>query len=153
MSHSSLVSLSALPPVLAALNGGEVDDRFLDCSADLGPADLIPTISAVSITVARKDGFPTTTADLQLAAQQGLPLSLDATRQIVNVGVYAPQTAGGSEYLLTLVVNRTQLGRLYVRSFKMFVVPGVTTPVVQAGTRGAHVYNVPLNAGIFVSTL
>lgn len=152
------LALGSLLPVLDPLVGGELDGRDLDCTDDLGAeGDLIPSVSVVSIVIARQDGFPVTSADLQLATNFGWPMSLDPTRLIVNVGLYAPSTAGGVNYTVTLVVNRTAQERLYVRGFEIQVYPGVPTvpgPIVPPlGYLGQHDYTDTRNAIIFVTGL
>ena len=65
------------------------------------------------------NGAPLSANDLQ-AAGSAWPNTLDSTGLIPTFGFTAP-AAAGSSYLLTLTVNKTTNGRLFIRNSVIFV--------------------------------
>jgi hypothetical protein len=112
------------PPVpIPPLRAGEIDGRYIDVSTDLAVAgDKIDTIETVSIAISRLDGAAMTSNDLQLAGSDW-PNALDPTGLIITVGFKAPAPSAGVPYWVTLTVNTTDEGRLYIRDLTMTVAP------------------------------
>ena len=104
------------PPVwLPPIRAGETDGRYLNCTPDLGPfGDSIPSLSAVSLAIARQDGRPTSSADLQPAGS-AWPNTLNSTGLIPTFGLIAPSGGTGVTYVLTMTVNTTAQGRVFIR--------------------------------------
>lgn len=112
------------PPVpMPAMRAGETDGRYIDATLDLGAAgDAIPSAAAVQIDIARVDGKATDSTDLQQAGS-AWPNSLDATGLIFTVGLLAPASAAGRGYYLTMTVNKTVAGRVFIRDVSLMVAP------------------------------
>lgn len=105
------------------MRAGEIDGRYIDTTPDLGAAgDAIPSASAVTLGISRSDGQPMTSADLMLAGANW-PLSVDSSGLVVTAGFYAPASAAGVQYRLVLTVNKTIMGRLFIRDLTMVVSP------------------------------
>ena len=103
------------PILMPPIRAGEIDSRFVDLTADLGSAgDAIPNIGTVSIAFTRRDGFPVTGNDLGLAGS-AWPNTLDATGLILTLGLLAPEAAAGISYGLSVTVDKTAQGRLFIR--------------------------------------
>lgn len=104
-----------LPILLPAIRAGEIDSRFVDLTADLGSAgDMIPSLSVVSIGFSRRDGFPITDNDLGLA-NKSWPNTLDPTGLILTIGLLAPSSAAGISYGMSVTINQTMQGRIFIR--------------------------------------
>jgi hypothetical protein len=102
---------------------GEVNSRYMDCTPELGPIqDTFPNIQACSITITRQDGNAMTSNDLALANAGTYPPFLDSTGLIPTFWYTAPPLSVGVVYVLTLTVNLTSNGRLFIRTFLMQVV-------------------------------
>ena len=112
------------PPVpMPAMRAGETDGRYIDTTLDLGAAgDAIPSAGAVEITISRVDGTPTDGTDLTQAGD-AWQNTLDATGLIFTVGLIAPATAAGRGYYLTMRVNKTVAGRVFIRDVSLAVAP------------------------------
>ena len=111
------------PVPIPPLRAGETDGRYIDVSTDLGVVgDSIPDITAVSIGIFRADNEPMTSADLKLAGSNW-PNSLDPSGLRITVGFTAPQGSASVPYWVTLTVNTTYQGRLYIRDLTMTVAP------------------------------
>ena len=109
------------PILLPPIRAGEIDGRFIDLTADLGSAgDVIPSIGVVSVVFTRRDGFPVTSNDLG-SAGSGWPDTLDATGLILTLGLLAPSTAAGVSYGISVTVNKTMQGRLFIRDMTIDV--------------------------------
>ena len=117
--NTCLVGGSRFAPVmLPPMRAGEIDGRYIDFTADLGPVgDQIVSINDVTIDILRRDGFPMTASDLALAGPDW-PNTLDATHLVVTIGLTAPTAAS---YKLTLTVNKTMQGRLFIRDLTLDV--------------------------------
>jgi hypothetical protein len=63
-----------------------------------------------------------TSSDLKLAGANW-PNSLDVSGLRITVGFTAPQGSAGVPYWVTLMVNTTYQGRLYIRDLTMTVAP------------------------------
>jgi hypothetical protein len=114
-------------PWVPPLNGGELDNRYLNCIPDLGPFhDSFPNTGVLELTIIRQDGQATTPDDLQTTGF----VSLDSTGLIVTFGLFAPLASAGVTYILVLTANRTTQGRIFVRYLHMEVAPwiGATLP-------------------------
>lgn len=97
------------PPMRA----GETDSRYIDCTLDLGAVfDTIPSASAVTITVTRQDGTPTTASDL--APATGHATTLDKTGLIVTFWLTAPLASANVNYIVTIQAATTQQ-RVFIR--------------------------------------
>jgi hypothetical protein len=112
------------PPVeLPAMRAGETDGRFMDCSPALAPVgDIITDLSTVSVTVTRQDSQTMGANDLQPAGG-AWESALDSTGMVVTLGWIAPVSSAGVTYLLTLSVNTTREGRVFIRDWIMSVLP------------------------------
>lgn len=111
------------PTELPAMRAGETDGRYMDCSPALAPVgDIITDVSTVSVSVSRRDCVSMTDADLQSAAS-GWDTTIDDTGQVVTTGWTAPPTSAGVTYLLTLTINPTRQGRVFVRDWFMSILP------------------------------
>ena len=111
------------PVPIPPLRAGEIDGRYIDTSTDLGVVgDKILDISTVTIAINRADGQSHTAGDLRLAGNNW-PNTLDATGTVITVGFDAPPPSAGVPYWVTLTVNTTFQGRLYIRDLTMTVAP------------------------------
>jgi hypothetical protein len=106
----------------APMREGETDSRSLDCTADLGRVGDSIQLAALSVAIIRHDGNPMTGADLQLAGS-AWPNSVDSTGLIVTLGLTAPVGSAGQVYRVTLTVNHTVMGRVFIRDVFIQVVP------------------------------
>ena len=114
--------ITPLPRTLPSMRAGETDGRYIDCTLDLGAAsDTIPNINAASITITRQDGNALTANDLQPAGT-AWPNTLDSTKLIPTFGFTAPLGAAGVSYKITITVDKTTQGRIFVRDVYMSVV-------------------------------
>jgi len=104
------------PPVWwPAMRAGETDGRYLDTTPDLGAVgDTILGINTVTVTIVRADGEAITDQDLQEAGT-AWPNTLDETGLIPTIGLIAPTGAAGVTYAITLTVNGTAQGRVFIR--------------------------------------
>lgn len=110
------------PVWLPALRAGEIDGRYVNCTADPGCfGDYFPSINDITLTITRQDNRPITSADLQPAGV-AWPDTLDITNLIPTFGLMAPAGAAGVTYVLTMTVNPTAQGRLFIRDLLMEVV-------------------------------
>ena len=104
-----------LPVWLPPMRAGETDGRYLNCTPDLGPfGDSFPSLSVLTLTIARQDSRALSAADLQ-SAGSAWPDTLDSTGLIPTFGLTAPSGAAGVTYQLTLTANTTVQGRLFIR--------------------------------------
>lgn len=110
------------PVQLEPMRAGEIDGRSIDLTPDLGGAigDQVPSLSNVAIAIQRIDGFPTTSDDLTLAGSDW-PNALDATKLILTIGLTAPAAAASHKYQITITVNKTMQGRLFIRDLTIEV--------------------------------
>jgi hypothetical protein len=124
MSFDASCPVSVPGPVpIPPLRAGETDGRYIDVSTDLGVVgDHVTSIATVSIAIARADNAAHTSGDLRLAGASW-PNSLDASGLRITVGFTAPQASAGVPYWVTLQVNTTNQGRLYIRDLTMVVAP------------------------------
>ncbi len=114
--------ITPLPRTMPSMRAGETDGRYIDCTLDLGAvSDSIPNINAASVTIARVDGNAITANDLQPAGA-AWPNTLDSTKLIPTFGFIAPAGAAGVDYKITITVNTTTQGRIFVRDVYMSVV-------------------------------
>jgi len=110
------------PVALPSIRSGETDGRYIDCTPDLGPlGDYIPNVNVVSLAMAREDGQPLGPLDLQPAGSQW-PTTLDETGLVITFGFIAPANAPDAVYELTLKVNTTNSGRVFIRDFVIAMV-------------------------------
>ena len=111
------------PTELPAMRAGETDGRYMDCSPALAPVgDIITDVSTVSVAVSKRDCGAMTANDLQSAAGTW-DTTIDTTGQVVTTGWTAPITSAGVTYLLTLTVNPTKQGRVFIRDWFMSILP------------------------------
>jgi hypothetical protein len=112
------------PPVwLPALRAGETDGRFIDTSLDLGAVDdYIPSIGNLTVQIARADEEPMTADDLQPAGNLW-PNRVDPNGLVITLGLTAPLASAGVTYFVTLIVNPTAMGRLWIRDLALLVSP------------------------------
>lgn len=111
------------PTELPAMRAGETDGRYMDCSPALAPVgDIITDVSTVSVAVSRRDCKLMTVNDLQ-SASGTWDTTIDTTGQVVTMGWMAPLASAGVTYLLTLTINPTHEGRIFVRDWFMAVLP------------------------------
>jgi hypothetical protein len=103
------------PVALPAIRCGEIDGRYIDFSADLGTvADYIPSINNVDIAIIRRDGFPMAAEDLAVAGPPW-PNTLDPDGLVLTIGLQPPLGSAGRRYQLTVTVNKTLQGRIFIR--------------------------------------
>lgn len=120
---SPVVQSYPVPTELPAMRAGETDGRYMDCSPALAPVgDIITDVSTVSVAVSRRDCKPMTTDDLQSAAGTW-DTTIDDTGQVVTMGWIAPAASAGVTYLMTLTVNPTKEGRIFIRDWFMSILP------------------------------
>jgi hypothetical protein len=106
------------PTELPAMNSGEVNGRYLDCTPALAPVgDRFATIP--TLTIRRIDGAVMTVADLA-SAGSGWPDTIDATNRIVTYGFIAGTNT--ATYLLRQM-GPTAEGATFVRDWRMSVLP------------------------------
>lgn len=111
------------PKELPAMREGETDGRYMDCSPALAPVgDIITDLSTVSVTITRRDCVAMGATDLQ-SASGVWESELDATGQVVTMGWSAPIGSANVTYLLTLTINPTKEGRIFVRDWYMSILP------------------------------
>lgn len=116
-------SANNAPVCIPPLRAGEIDGRYIDVSADLAVVgDKVTDISTVSVAINRADGAPSTANDLRVGGSDW-PNSLDATGTVITIGFTAPPGCAGVPYWVTLMVNTTYLGRLYIRDLTMTPAP------------------------------
>jgi hypothetical protein len=109
------------PVPIPPLRAGEIDGRYIDTSTDLGViGDKVPSIDQVTISITRVDGAAMTSNDLHLAGTDW-PNTVDASGLVITVGFEAPHPSAGVPYWVTLTVNETYQGRLYIRDLTMTV--------------------------------
>jgi hypothetical protein len=124
MTYQSCCGAPNYSPVpIPPLRAGEIDGRYIDTSTDLGVVgDKIIDISTVRIAINRADGEIMTAGDLRLAGNNW-PNTLDSTGFVITVGFDAPPDSASVPYWVTLTINQTYLGRLYIRDLTMTVAP------------------------------
>jgi hypothetical protein len=111
------------PVPIPPLRAGETDGRYIDVSTDLGVVgDHVTDIATVQIAIARADNAAMTGNDLKLAGASW-PNSLDAAGLRITVGFTAPPGSAGQAYWVTLSVNTTFQGRVYIRDLTMIPAP------------------------------
>jgi len=111
------------PVWLPALRAGETDGRFIDTSLDLGAVDdSIPSLAALTVQIIRADEAPMTGDDLRPAGS-AWPNRLDPNGLVITLGLTAPLGAAGVTYFITLIVNHTTMGRLWIRDLALMVSP------------------------------
>ena len=108
------------PTELPAMRSGEIDGRYLDCTPALAPVgDRFSAIPSVEIT--RIDTTPMNTdgTDLILAGSAWIN-DMDETGRIPTYGFHAGTSI--ATYLIRVTSSTTQ-GRLFIRDWKMSVLP------------------------------
>jgi len=123
MSGATNYNLSPPPVVWPSMRAGEGDWRVLDCTPDLGPvSDTIPSTGVMTVAISRMDGALMTANDLQTGGSNW-PNTLDSTGLMPSLGFSAPAGAAGVIYIITLTVNKTTQGRLFIRDIFLSVLP------------------------------
>lgn len=111
-----------LPLDLPPIRAGEIDGRYVDFTSDLGPpGDQIPSLGVVSVAIVRTDGFPSVPGTDLMLAGSDWPNTLDPTQLILTIGLNAPSASAGSTYQVTITVNKTLQGRLFIRDLMIDV--------------------------------
>ena len=117
MSGTSTANTPA-PVQLPSMQAGETDSRYMDCTPDLGPVgDTFPSTAVLAVVITRQDGNAITANDLALTKTP----SLDPTQLIPTFWYLAPLLSAGVWYNLVLTANTTTQGRLFKRTFTMYV--------------------------------
>lgn len=109
-------------PIVGAVRDGELQvARTINWTPDLGATDgpgRIPSLSDLTVTIARQDGIAITASDVSLLPGQ---FSLDSTGYLLtvwfNVPVGLPFAAGATQivYVVTFDVQTTSGGQGFVR--------------------------------------
>ncbi len=110
-----------VPTELPAMRVGELEGRYLDCTPALAPVgDTFTAVPVVTIT--RIDGTVMTANDLGFAGSDWIN-TIDDTNRIPTYGFIAGNNV--ATYLLRVTADapRTAQGRIFVRDFKMSVLP------------------------------
>jgi len=111
------------PPWMPPIRAGDTDGRYVNCALELGPLqDVIPSIRDVSYVIVRQDGRPLDASDIT-SAGTSWPDTVDDTGLIITFGFKVPPTNPGRVYQITLTVNKTAQGRIYVRDVMIQVTP------------------------------
>lgn len=115
-----------------SMNPNENDARYLDYTLHFSlSGDTIPSRDAIATQVARKDGFPLATDDLNVQF-----VTLDDTGLIVTVWIFAPPASAGNLYRISVIVNPTMQKKTLIRNVFLQVAPwhgiAAATPPWQA---------------------
>jgi hypothetical protein len=107
-----------LPPMRA----GEIDGRFIDATQDLGMInDYVPGLAALTVSITREDGTALDPINDLQSAGGAWPDQLDPTGLIITLGLNAPSGAAGQTYWITITVDTTAQGRIWIRDLIMTV--------------------------------